>query len=106
MTPAQVLEKLARRLNDRPDRLGLEDATFQLVVTGPQGGTWVLSVVGGTARLSEGPVPEADLTVEVSDADFQALVEGRLAPAAAFVSGRLRVRGDLGLALRLQPLLG
>ena len=105
MAPAEVLQKVVQRINENPGRLGIERATFQFVLTGESGGAWVLSLNGGLAELREGRAEGPDVTVELSGADFQELVAGRLGAVAAFMSGRLRVRGDLGLAMRLQPLL-
>jgi putative sterol carrier protein len=47
----------------------------------------------------------ADCTLVVSQADFEDLARGRLDPATALMRGRLKVRGDMGVALLLQPLL-
>ena len=103
--PAEVLQKLVQRINENAGRLGIERATFQFVLTGDGGGAWVLSVAGGLAELQEGRAERPDVTVELSEADFQEMVAGRLGAVSAFVSGRLRIRGDLALAMRLQPLL-
>ena len=46
----------------------------------------------------------ADCTVNVSKADFQSLVKGELNPMTAFMSGRLKVDGDMGVAMKLQSL--
>lgn len=50
-----------------------------------------------------GPAP--DLVLEASAADFRALFDGALAPAQAFLSGRLRVKGPMGLAMQLAQAL-
>lgn len=105
VAPQEVLEKLVHRINENAGRLGIERATFQFVLTGERGGAWVVSLANGLAELREGRAEQPDLTVELSEADFQEMVAGRLGALAAFMSGRLRVRGDLGLAMRLQPLL-
>ena len=47
----------------------------------------------------------ADCTIIVSQADFEDLARGRLDPAAAFLRGKLKVRGDMAVAMMLQPLL-
>lgn len=58
---------------------------------------------GGLGRLSGSGAP--DLVLEASAADFRALFEGALAPAQAFLSGRLRVKGPMGLAMQLAQAL-
>lgn len=47
----------------------------------------------------------ADCTVSVSTEDLLALAQGRLDPMSALMRGRMRVTGDMSVALRLQPML-
>ncbi len=47
----------------------------------------------------------ADCTIKVSLDDFQALARGTLDPASAFMRGKLKVAGDMSVAMKLQPLL-
>ena len=49
---------------------------------------------------------EAQCTIGVSLADFEAMLSGELAPATAFMSGKLKVEGDMGVAMKLQSMLG
>jgi putative sterol carrier protein len=56
---------------------------------------------GGELRAVEGRAEHPDLTVTVSDDDLLQLFGGRLDPMMAFMSGRLRVGGDVELAQRL-----
>ncbi len=48
---------------------------------------------------------DADCTITVSMSDFKAIVSGQMDPTMAFMSGKLKVAGDMGLAMKLQPLL-
>jgi putative sterol carrier protein len=47
----------------------------------------------------------ADCTIQVSQDDFEDLARGRLDPAQAMMRGKLKVRGDMSVAMRLQPIL-
>lgn len=49
---------------------------------------------------------EADTTVTMTAGDFAEVMEGRLDPTIAFMTGRLKVRGDMGVAMKLPGLLG
>jgi putative sterol carrier protein len=49
---------------------------------------------------------EADCTVKVSIENFMKIVEGDLNPQMAFMTGKIRVEGDMSLALQLGSLLG
>ena len=60
----------------------------------------------GDANVVTTKDDSADCTVKVTMADFQALVNGRLNPMTAFMSGKIQVDGDMGVAMKLQSLFG
>lgn len=49
---------------------------------------------------------EADCTITITMANFQALASGDLDPTTAFMMGKLKVKGNMGIAMKLQSLLG
>ncbi len=49
---------------------------------------------------------DADCTVEVSMENFQSLMSGDLNPMAAVMSGQVKIKGDMGVAMKLQSLFG
>ncbi|MFN8355370.1 MAG: SCP2 sterol-binding domain-containing protein [Spirosomataceae bacterium] len=49
---------------------------------------------------------DADCTVSVSLSDFNALMSGDLNPMTAFMFGKIKVSGDMGVAMKLQSLFG
>ena len=58
---------------------------------------------GGGASADDGS--EADCTLTADAGTFQSLLDGELDPTGAFMSGKLTVDGDMGLAMRLGSLL-
>jgi putative sterol carrier protein len=50
------------------------------------------------ARTGDGP---ADVTLSADADTFKAILDGETSPAAAFMTGKLRVDGDMGLAMQL-----
>ena len=58
-------------------------------------------VSGGVASAREGVAERADVTVRVRGEDLLRMIEGRLNPMTALMTGRLKVKGDVGLAQRL-----
>lgn len=69
---------------------------------GPDG---VIFLDGVNKTVTEDDAP-ADSTVKVSWDDWQALAGGSLNPMTAFMSGKLKVEGDMSVAMQLQSVLG
>ncbi len=78
--------------------------TFQWNITGEQAGVYALKVHDGTCELVPGGVEKPDVTFTISDQDWIALTEGKLDAQNAFFSGKLKIAGDMGLALRVPQL--
>jgi len=55
--------------------------------------------------VSDGEGKGADCTISVSMDTFRQMVEGKLDGTSAFMQGKLRVAGDMGLAMKLGPIL-
>jgi putative sterol carrier protein len=65
----------------------------------------------GAVRLDEQGVrrddgSDADCTISASTDVFKAVFDGEMSPTAAFMSGKLRIAGDMGVAMRMAGLLG
>lgn len=61
-----------------------------------------LLVDGGKVTTDDGA---ADCTITMSRDDFEALIAGELNPTAAFMQGKLRVDGDMSVAMQLSQLM-
>ena len=55
--------------------------------------------------VSDGKGQSADCTISVALDDFEKMVKGELDGTSAFMQGKLRVAGDMGLAMKLGPVL-
>jgi len=70
------------------------------------GGSILLDGTGGRAELSVADEEaEADSVLRLSSADLAALIAGKLSPMLAFATGRLKVEGSKGVAMKLASLL-
>ena len=56
------------------------------------------------AKVTNEDLP-ADCTIIVSREDLESMVRGELDPTMAFMTGRLKINGDMSVALKLQPIL-
>ncbi len=49
---------------------------------------------------------EADCVVSITEEHFKDLIKGDLNPMMAFMSGKIKIKGDMGVAMKLQSFLG
>ncbi|NXG37169.1 HSDL2 protein, partial [Dromaius novaehollandiae] len=79
---------------------------FLFELSGDDGGTWYidLKTKGGSAGCGKPPV-KADVVMSLSSADFVKMFTGKLKPTMAFMSGKLRISGNMALAMRLEKML-
>lgn len=81
------------------------NAVYQFDITGDEAGTWVVNATPAKQSVSSGPSPDAKCTITVAGKDILDIVSGKLNPQMAFMSGKLKIKGDMGLALKLQNIL-
>ncbi|MGH7321267.1 MAG: SCP2 sterol-binding domain-containing protein [Candidatus Rokuibacteriota bacterium] len=90
----------------KPDRAQGVKAVIQYDITGEGGGTYNVSVADGTCALQEGPAASPTLTLTMSAPDWLDMVSGKLNGQMAFMSGKLKLKGDMGLAMKLAGMFG
>lgn len=66
-------------------------------------GQWKVDVRDGNVSVSEGG-GDADVTIAASAEDFDKIVSGDMNPTTAYMSGKLKIKGDMGAAMKLQKL--
>jgi putative sterol carrier protein len=59
---------------------------------------------GGQAEIGMAERPDANATIEMKDSDFIAIVSKKLSPPAAMMSGRIRIRGEVSMALKIRQI--
>lgn len=101
----EVLKGLEQRLAERPEKLSAAQGVYQLDLTGDGGGTFAMVIDGGRGEIKSGPAENPGVVVTMTAQDFVALATGKLNAMTAFMGGRLKIKGDMGLALKMQTLL-
>ncbi|NWI20438.1 NLTP protein, partial [Crypturellus soui] len=73
---------------------------------GPGGkeATWIVDVKNGKGSVDVNSDKKADCTITMADADLLALMTGKMNPQTAFFQGKLKVSGNMGMAMKLQNL--
>ncbi|MGQ3670929.1 SCP2 sterol-binding domain-containing protein [Xanthobacter sp. TB0136] len=99
------LSSLIEAMHERADALATlgYKVRFDLSDTGES--IFLDATSGDDVTLSEG-AGEADAVLKLSTSTLDKLIAGRLGPMMAFSTGRLKVEGSRGVALKLASLLG
>ena len=88
----------------RSDVAGGLNATYCFDISGQNGGKWTLCIDDGKCSLQPGSINNPSVTISISDQDWLAIYKGKLNSQMAFMMGKLRVAGDMGLAMKLQSM--
>jgi putative sterol carrier protein len=101
-TPAEIFAGMPGAF--RPEVARDLKATFQFELTGEEGGTWSLSMADGQCTMKEGVSDTPDVTLVMDASDYVAMIKGDLNAIAAFMAGKIKLTGDVRLAMRLPDL--
>ncbi|XP_015981836.1 hydroxysteroid dehydrogenase-like protein 2 [Rousettus aegyptiacus] len=81
-------------------------AVFQFELSGEDGGTWFLDLKSKSGNVGYGePSDQADVVMSMSTDDFVKMFSGKLKPTMAFMSGKLKIKGNMALAMKLEKLM-
>ncbi len=98
-SPREFFESLESRID--PSKAAGLTATYRFEIDGA--GTWTVDVDDGKVSVSENGT-DADCTITASSETFMKIAKGEQNPTAAYMSGKLKVKGDMGQAMKLQKL--
>ncbi len=100
---SEVFAQMADRFD--PSAWGAGDAVLQFNITGDGGGQWIATIKNNELSITPGSADSPAMTLTCSDADMIAMVNGELSPVSAFMAGRVKIDGNMSLAMKLQSLL-
>ena len=84
-----------------PERIAGMNNTYLFEIEGA--GTWRVAVADGSITVTEG-TGDADCTFSASEESFEKIVAGEQNPTTAYMTGKLKIKGDMGAAMKLQKI--
>jgi putative sterol carrier protein len=98
----EIFEKMPEAFNAAAARD--VSAIFQFEITGEGEGTWHVAVKDGTCKVQEGSHDSPTVTLKTSDRTWLAIVNREMNAIQAFITGKLKVSGNIMLAQRIPDL--
>lgn len=102
-TLEQIMTEIEKALNEKPEPMKGLKATFQFDIK--EEGSYQLQIADGKAMITSELEDTPDCTLQLSFPNFCKFLSGEMKGTAAFMTGKLKVQGDVSKALKLESLL-
>lgn len=90
--------------NFKKDAAAGMNAIYQFDITGDDGGQWHADITDGELAVAEGTHDSPSITITISAQDYVDMLEGKLNGQMAFMTGKLKIKGDMSLAMKMGQL--
>ena len=102
----ETIEQIMQRLPEAFDPAQAKGVTakVQFDFTSDGGKQYVVTIADGACSVDEGTTTQPDATLISSQATYEAVAAGRLNAATAFMTGKLKVKGNMQLLLKFQQM--
>lgn len=80
------------------------NAVIQFDMTGDGGGQYYVTIGAGACAVAEGNAPNPNMTMTAAATDYMDMINGVLNPMQAFMQGKIKIKGDMSLAMKMQTL--
>ena len=106
MNVADDVKKILERLPEAfiAEKASGVIATIQLELSGEGAGSWIIKITDGTLAVDEGQADLPNLTLSMVASDYVALTKGEANPMGLFAAGKIKLQGDMGLAMKFQQM--
>jgi len=103
---ALVFEELTKRIASNPGFVQQIGGIYQFDITGANGKSqsWNVDLKNGKGTVAEGKSDKAECTLTIGDDDFVGMMTGKLNSQQLFMQGKLKIKGNMGLAMKLGKL--
>ena len=101
-TAKEKMTEASTKIAENQDQAKSIGAVYKFVLAGDGGGTWVMNLKDNPG-VTEGE-GDAQCTIKMEAKDYVDMLEGRANGQQLFFAGKLKIEGDMGLAMKLQKL--
>ena len=100
-----IFPELAKRIAEDPSVINKIGGVYLFVIAGPNGAkkSWIVDAKNAPGGVKEGE-GKADCTINIADDDFVNLITGKANGQQLFMGGKLKISGNMGLAMKLGQL--
>lgn len=94
-------EMVERLIPEKADGI---NAVIQFDLSGDNGGLYWVKVADGKAESGEGSIDNATMTLKSTADDWLAVSTGQMNAMQAFMSGKIKIQGDMSIAMKMQTM--
>jgi putative sterol carrier protein len=86
----------------KPEKAAGINVVAQVNISGPEGGSWTVTIRDQKLNVTEGVDPNAELVLKMNPVDFLDMVNEKLSAEKAFFTGKIQFKGNIAVALKLK----
>lgn len=99
----KIFDKLEKKILQRKEELSKIGASVKFDLSGPEGGKWIVDLNKNSLGVREGN-DDANCTFLSTDENFIKLIKRELKPESAILTGKVKLSGDIMLAMKIANL--
>jgi len=99
ITIEELMNRMPKAFN--PEKAGDTEAVIQYYLTGEEAGNWVVRIGDGKCEVEKGETENATMTLYADSQDYKDIILGKLDPMTAFMQQKVKLKGNLNMALGL-----
>lgn len=102
LTVSELMERMPKAY--MPEKAPGLDAVIQFKFSGAEAGDWFATIKNNQCTTAQGVFPTPKMTLSADSSDYIKIFTGELDGMQAFMAGKLKLAGDLNLAMKLMTI--
>ena len=99
ITVRELMSRMPRAF--RPESADGVNTVLQYHLSGEEAGDWIVTIQEGQCAIAEGTAESPKMTLSADSQDYKDVITGKTNAMQAFMMGKLKLAGDLNLAMKL-----